>query len=484
MQSAYGIFRDGWMKGINDKKRRCIRSGAATAVCEDSMERTIAAISTPCGVGGISIIRISGADAVEIGARIFSAPVKLKNAESHTMHYGFVNDMNGEHIDRVLVSVMRAPKTYTGEDVVEINAHGGTVVTNRVLAACIEAGAYPAEPGEFTKRAFLNGKLDLSEAEAVIDIINAGNELERKNALGQLEGSLSDKINALRDRLISLSAAMQVAIDYPDEELEDVTRGDIESTIAECRDEVQRLAATSDNGQLIRNGIKTAIAGKPNVGKSSLLNRLSGINRAIVTEVAGTTRDVIEEYISLGGLPLKLMDTAGIHDTKDEIERMGVERSWQSIEGAELVLVLTDAVRGIDDEDMRVIDAVRDKKHIILVNKTDIAHMEDMPEGAICISAKTGEGIAELEAEIRRLYELGGTAADGTPVITNLRHKAALLRASESLDRALVSLRDGMPQDIITIDMNDAMDSLGEITGASVSDDVVAEIFSRFCVGK
>jgi len=455
------------------------------------MERTIAAVATPKGAGGISVIRISGSEAVNIGASVFSRPDEIKNAESHTIHYGFI--VEGEKkIDEVLVSVMRAPKTYTGEDVVEINSHGGVIVTNKVLDAVIKAGAYPAEPGEFTKRAFINGKMDLTRAEAVIDLINAKNELSRKNAFSQLEGSLGDKISGVRQKLVNLAANMQVAIDYPDEDLEDVTRDDIINVLKECRNDIDRLIKSSENGRIVSEGIATAIVGKPNVGKSSLLNMLSGYERAIVTDIAGTTRDIITENVTLDGIPLALFDTAGIHETEDKVEKIGVSRSQWAIENSDLVVMLLDASTDIEAEDREILKSVKDKKHIIAVNKTDKKDNPDknkydeFADGSpiVFISAKNGDGLSDLSEKIKEMFQLGELETENNTVITNMRHKTALYNAFESIKAAVEAMEAGVPQDIITIDMNNAMDSLGEITGATVSEDVVSEIFHRFCVGK
>lgn len=452
------------------------------------MERTIAAIATPYGTGGVSIIRISGSNAFEIAARIFSAPDKIKDAESHTMHHGFICD-DGIRIDEVLISIMKAPHTYTGENVAEINCHGGITVTNKVLELCLKAGAYPAEPGEFTKRAFLNGKMDLSRAEAVIDLINAKNELSRKNAFSQLEGSLGKRIIEVRSGLIELAAKMQVAIDYPDEDLEDVTREDITDTLKMSLEALDKLLRESENGRIVSDGIKTAIVGKPNVGKSSLLNRFSGTERAIVTDIAGTTRDIVTDNVNFYGIPLALFDTAGIHDTDDPVEKIGVSRSKDVIENSDLVIVMLDAVTGIDSADRAVLDQTYGKQRIIAVNKTDKADIKGITSelsdmAVIPISAKTGEGIKEIADEIRHIFNIGAIMSEDNTIITNMRHKTAVRNAADALLRAVEAIECGIPQDLITIDMNTAMDCLGEITGACVSDDVVSEIFHRFCVGK
>ncbi len=455
------------------------------------MNKTIAAISTPPGTGGISVIRISGDDAVKIADRVYSGKTRLCDAPSHTVHYGFIVDENGARIDEVLVTVMRAPKTYTAEDIVEIGAHGGIIVTSRVLDAVIRAGASAAAPGEFTKRAFLNGRIDLSRAEAVIDIINAGNVLAGKNAFKQLEGSLSNEIISLRTSLIDLLARMQVAIDYPDEDLEDITVSEISSELKAALSRVKALIKGADSGKILRDGIRAAIAGKPNVGKSSLLNCLVREERAIVTDIAGTTRDVIEEYASVGGVPLRLFDTAGIRSTDDTVERLGVERSRQSIDAADLVIVVLDATSPLTSDDIDILHATEGKKRVILINKTDVSSKDPVKDlcvpaddPVIRISAKTGAGIDEFSAAVSRMYGLGELEADTSAVITNARHKAALAEAELALSDACFAIDSGIPQDIVTIDINRACDSLGEITGETVTEDVVENIFHNFCVGK
>ena len=443
-------------------------------------ERTIAAVSTPQGTGGIAVIRISGADAVRIADSVFSA--SIKDAASHTVHYGYILDKDGGRLDEVLLTVMLAPRTFTREDTVEISCHGGSTATRAVLNAVIEAGAYPAEPGEFTKRAFLNGRIDLSQAEAVIDVINAKNELSRRNAVAQLGGTLSREIKSVRDALVHLSAEMQVIIDYPDEDLEDVTEGDIEEVCRCSAERIERLISSADGGRIIKEGIRCAIVGKPNVGKSSILNYLAQDERAIVTDIAGTTRDVIEESVSIDGIPLILSDTAGIRETEDTVEKIGVDKSMRYLDAADLVIVVTDAAAGLDDEDRAVLDATKDKKRIVLVNKTDIADGNE--ELGIAVSAATGAGMDRLAAEISRLCKIDEISSENGAVITNMRHKAALITARDALTRASDALAAGMPSDIVSIDIAAAMDALGEITGETVRDSVVDEIFHNFCVGK
>lgn len=451
--------------------------------------RTIAAVSTPMGTGGISVIRISGSNAVKIAASVFKGR-DLTKVPTHTVHYGFIKNKKGEIIDEVLATVMLAPKTFTREDVVEISAHGGAVTTKAVLNAIIETGAYPAEPGEFTKRAFMNGRIDLSQAEAVIDIINAKNELSRRNAVSQLGGSLSREIKSVRDELVHLSAEMQVIIDYPDEDLEDVTVDDIERICSQCAKRINHLIDTSDSGRIIKDGIRTAIVGKPNVGKSSVLNFLARDERAIVTDIAGTTRDVIEESVSINGIPLILSDTAGIHDTEDTVERIGVEKSRRYLDAADLVIIVLDSSRGIDAEDKEVLDASEGKKRIILLNKTDLgdSKIDGVENGGDCavleVSAKTGIGMDELAAEIERLCRLDEINAENGSVITNMRHKAALIGAAEALERSASAIAMGMPTDLVSIDIAMAIESLGEITGETVSESIVNDIFHNFCVGK
>ncbi len=455
------------------------------------MEHTIAAISTPPGKGGVAMIRISGADAVKIADSVYRGRGKLSDAPTHTVHYGHIV-YNGEVIDEVLVTLMRAPRTFTREDVVEVSAHGGTQTAKKVLDAIISSGARLAAPGEFTKRAFLNGRIDLSQAEAVIDIINADNDLSRKNAVTQLGGALSREIQELRDTLVHLAAQMQVIIDYPDEDLADVDISDIEAVCRSVEESTKRLIKSAESGAIIKDGIRAAIVGKPNVGKSSLLNALARYERAIVTDVAGTTRDIIEESINLDGIELILVDTAGIHDTDDAVEKIGVERSKQTLDAADLVIVMLDGSYMIDDDDVSIIKRTRDKKRIILINKNDIGKgkytssviAKANGDRVIEISAKTLEGTDEVRKEIARLYNLGEISSSSSTIITNTRHKEALINADKALLRVLEGINAGMPSDIVSIDINEAIDDLGEITGETVSEAIVKDIFQSFCVGK
>lgn len=454
-------------------------------------DRTIAAIATPIGTGGISVIRLSGDRAIEIADAAFSGKDKLADVPTHTVHYGFITDNGNAKLDEVLVTVMRAPRSYTAEDVVEISTHGGIVTTRGVLNRLIELGAYNAEPGEFTKRAFLNGRIDLSQAEAVIDIINSKTTIERDNALSQAEGGLSGKINDIREALVALAAAMQVIIDYPDEDLEDVTCEDIRNRADEANNKIMKLVSTYENGKIIRDGIKTVIVGRPNVGKSSLLNLLAGEERAIVTDIAGTTRDVIEESVNIDGVRLVLTDTAGIRQTEDAVEKIGVERSLKSIDDADLVIVMLDANSIPGDEEVELLEKTANKKRIVLINKLDIKNSaaverikEISKEEPIEISVKTKDGVDELVSAVKEMYNIGEIGQNGNAAVTNARHFAALVNANEALTRVCDGIDSGMPSDIVSIDVNIAIDALGEITGAVVSDDIVSAVFHNFCVGK
>lgn len=443
---------------------------------------TIAAISTPHGVGGIAVIRVSGNNSVEICDKIFSGREPLSSAPSHTVHYGFIVDSTGEKIDEALVTVMRAPRTFTREDVVEISTHGGFVASRRVLSALFEAGALPAAAGEFTKRAFLNGRIDLTQAEAVIDIINAKTDLAQKNALSQAEGQLKTRIEAIRERLVSLAAAMQVSIDYPDEDLEELTPSQITERLSGIYRDITHIADSAPRGKVLRDGIKTAIIGRPNVGKSSLLNCLAMEERAIVTDIAGTTRDVIEETVDLDGIPLRLLDTAGIRETDDKIELLGVERSLKYISEAELILLVLDSASGLCEEDRRLLSETADKRRIILINKTDLGGSLTL-DGSVPISAKTGAGIDVLAAKIKEIYSLGEIGADSI-TLTNERQLSALFRARDAVSRALDALGGELAQDFAALDINDAIYALGEIDGKTVSEDIVSSVFHNFCVGK
>ncbi len=456
-----------------------------------NLSNTIAAICTPLGTGGVSIIRISGSAAVEIADKLFKASSgkKLCDAPSHTIHHGKIMSSEGSVLDEVLVSVMRAPKTYTGEDVAEINCHGGIFSTKRILEEVLKCGAEHADRGEFTKRAFLNGKTDLCRAEAVIELINSKTALEQSISVNKLGGALSDRINTLRERLLELIAHVQVLIDYPDEELEDLSDEEFLNHLKSIYADTYTLLESSEAGSVIRDGINTAIVGKPNVGKSSLLNLLSGKDRAIVTDIEGTTRDAIEERVTLGGVVLNLTDTAGIRETGDVIEAMGVKRSMEYIEASELIIYMADALSGLDDRDMEIISALRGKKTVALINKSEISSLDDEYilrdkfDYLIKFSVKTREGLSELEAAVKELFELGELNPN-SDIITNARHRDALYKASEAMLSAIGSIENGISIDTTFIDIENAISALGEIVGLTVSEEIVDKIFHSFCVGK
>ena len=452
--------------------------------------QTIAAVATPRGTGGLSVIRVSGIEAFTICDRVFRNPSgkMLQAAETHTIVYGHIVD-GGKTVDEVLASVMKAPHTFTGENTVEISCHGGITVTDAVLSAVLKNGAVLAGPGEFTKRAFLNGRLDLSQAEAVIDVINSDSALALESANLQLEGRLSGEIASVRDDLLNRIAQLNAAADFPEEDIDELGIGELRSSLVLSKERLEGLLASSGRGKLIRDGINTAIIGKPNVGKSSLLNALAEEKRAIVTDIAGTTRDVIEERISIGPVCLNVFDTAGIRHTEDVIEAMGIDKSREYLAKAELVLFLLDAETGITEEDIAIADELSEKKVILVTNKTDSAPTPDCSQlnlaaPVIAISAKKGAGLEQLSDAILRLFNLGKLSQDNTPVVTNLRHKQSLAHAARYLTDAITAIDNQIPPDLVVIDLTNAVTALGEITGQTVSEETVDKIFSRFCLGK
>ena len=450
---------------------------------------TIAAIATPHGTGGISVIRVSGDESISICDKIFKSKSgkKLKDVKTHTIHYGNIV-LNDEIIDEVLVSVMRAPNTFTREDTVEINCHGGLLVTEKVLLATLSAGASLASAGEFTKRAFLNGRIDLSQAEAVIDVINSPSALALSVAANQVGGALSSDINALRDTILEILAQINVTVDYPEEDIDDVEKNILIDKLEDAKKKISDLLDTSHRGKLIKDGINTVICGKPNVGKSSILNLLARDSRAIVTDIAGTTRDVIEERIKLGNVVLNVYDTAGIRNTDDTIESLGIDKSRECIKNAELVLFVCDSVSGIEEADKEIFETLSGKNVIIIFNKSDvnIQNTDGLFSGykKINLSAKTGDGLDELSSVIEEMFNLGKISAKDTNAITNLRHKEALSAAYTSISAAIDALYSFTPYDIVSIDLTDCASFLGEITGKTVSDEIVDKIFARFCLGK
>ncbi len=451
---------------------------------------TIAAISTPMGVGGIAIVRMSGESSIEIADKIFKGKRKLSNVSSHTIHYGNICDDLGNVIDEVMVSVMKAPNTYTREDVVEINCHGSVYGARRVLEELLKNGASLATGGEFTKRAFLNGRIDLSSAEAVIDIINSKTSRAHTLGVNQLGGRLSRKIDEIRNDLLSLTAHLQALLDFPEEGLEPFEENEYYDILTSVRQKICTLIDTADKGKIIRDGIETVIAGKPNVGKSSLLNLLSGTDRAIVTDIEGTTRDSIEEYVYMEDVALKVIDTAGIRNTGDRVEKIGVEKSKSLIESASLVIFVLDALTPPDENDMIIRDLVKDKKTIVLINKSEgkiTPGIKDIVKGfqyVIEFSVKEEKGVKELGDIIKKLFDLGELDGENNDAIINMRHKEALFKAKESVSSAINTLDMGLSADMTFIDVENAISSLGEITGITVSEEIVDSIFHKFCVGK
>lgn len=452
---------------------------------------TIAAIATPVGEGGISIIRISGSNSLDIVDKIFKAKnnKSILDMKSYTMRYGYiVND--GDIIDEVIVSFMKGPKSFTSEDIVEINCHGGVVSTNKVLDSVIRFGARLAEPGEFTKRAFLNGRIDLSQAEAVIDIIRAKTDLSMKSALAQSQGLLSREINKLKEHLLNALALIEYDVDFTEDEEEpdETIPIRVEENLVESIDKINKLIVNAEEGKILREGLNMVIIGKPNVGKSSLLNYLLQEKRAIVTDIPGTTRDVIEEYINLDGIPVKIVDTAGIRETEDIVEKIGVEKSKEKIDEADLVVLMLDISRDFEEQDREIVNYIKDKKHIVLLNKVDLDYKINRDslidlENILEVSIRNDEGIEAFKDKIKELF-FGGKLQSESIIISNTRHKEALYRAKENCELALMSVRKNEFLDLISIYVTSGLKALGEITGSEIEEDLVNKIFSEFCVGK
>ncbi len=481
-------------QGVEWRFFYCLKGGSGELAANTITEYdTIAAISTPPGEGAISIVRLSGEEALQIAQSIFSGK-ELTKVESHTINYGhIINPRTKQEIDEVMVSVMRAPKTFTRENVVEINCHGGIVATNEILQLLLSNGARLAEPGEFTKRAFLHGRIDLSQAEAVMDLIRAKTDRSMKVALNQLDGNLSQLIRNLRQDILDVLAQVEVNIDYPEyDDVEEITTRLLKEKAQDTKARIEQLLQTAKQGKVLREGLATAIIGKPNVGKSSLLNHLLHEDKAIVTDVAGTTRDVIEEYVNVRGVPLKLVDTAGIRETSDKVEKIGVERSKKAIEQADLVMLVLNQSEPLTVEDQQLIDLTKDKKRIVLLNKVDLPSKIDftqltkeIDEGELLnISVLKNEGINKLEEKIAKLFFGGIENSQTTIMVTNARHIGLLNQARDSLDSVLSGIEANMPVDLIQIDMTNCWDLLGEITGDSYQDELLTQLFSQFCLGK
>lgn len=453
---------------------------------------TIAAITTPLGESGIGAVRISGPDAYAVGDKIFKSKsaVPLKERRDRSIQYGTIVDENGTCIDEVLALIMKGPHSYTAEDVLEIQCHGGREALESILQLILRSGARMANPGEFTERAFVNGRIDLAQAEAVMDVIQAKSRAGLTSAVSQLEGRLSKVINKTRKDLTELVTRLEVMIDYPEEDLEDIAVPDVSGALQEMQEKLQHMLEESQNGRMIRDGVMAAIAGTPNAGKSSLLNRLLQEERAIVTDVPGTTRDVLEEWITLRGVPVCLVDTAGIRETDDTVEKIGVSRARRYLDQADIILAVIDGSRPLTDEDKDILQSAADKNVIIVLNKTDLPSVmtsQDLSTYGfpICpISASTGDGLEELKDRLLQEVLKGGFTDGPSALLTNTRHIELVRQSAEALERARQSLQDGMPLDCAVIDIRQAWDTLGSITGDTVHDDIVEEIFSRFCLGK
>ena len=457
------------------------------------IDDTIAAIATAPGEGGIGIIRISGEKSLQVAQSIFKSKSgkMIKDYNARTLIYGTVVD-NEKVIDEVLVAYMKGPNSYTAEDVIEINCHGGFISVKKILELILSKGVRLAEAGEFTKRAFLNGRIDLSQAEAIIDVIKSKTDMAHEVAQSQLEGSLAKKIKDLRMNVTEVLAHLEVSIDFAEEDVEEITYQTLEEKALDLRNEIKKLYDTAESGKILRDGLKTVIVGKPNVGKSSLLNSILGENRAIVTDIAGTTRDVIEEFVNIKGIPLKIFDTAVIRETEDVVEKIGVEKSRESFSTADLVIMVLDASRKLSEEDMEILESLKNKKTIVLLNKMDLEPQIELEkieefvnsEDIIKISALKHQGIEELQDKIEAMVYHGSVKNSSNLMITNSRHKDALFKAYESINDAISAIEQRMPYDFIEVDFKNIWDYLGYINGDTVQEDLLDTIFSNFCIGK
>lgn len=456
---------------------------------------TIAAISTAPAIGGIGIVRMSGKECFDVLEKIFKPknPETIENIAGYRIKYGtIVNHETNRVVDEVLVSYFKCPKSYTAENMCEINSHGGIVVIREILELCLKNGAELAKPGEFTERAFLNGRIDLAQAEAIIDIINAKSTREAQESANQLEGYLSRKINEIREKIMDIMVNIEANIDYPEYDVEEVSNKDAENKLKEIENELIKLSKTFENGKILKEGVKIAIIGSPNAGKSSLLNSMLKEERAIVTDIAGTTRDIIEEQISIEGIPFKVIDTAGIRDAKDKIEQIGIEKSKKAANEADVILAVFDSSVPLNDEDREILNLLKHKKSIIVLNKTDLKQIvnneckeiQDVNTEVINISLKNNEGLERIYESLVKMFNLNQINLDNELTITNIRHQELINKAIESTRIALNDLNNSMPIDIISINIKEILEHLGEITGDNVSEDIIKSIFAKFCLGK
>ena len=435
---------------------------------------------------------MSGKNCFEILDKIFVQKNKkdIKDIPGYTIKYGHIKNKNNEIVDEVLVSYFKEPKSYTTENMCEINSHGGNIVMKQILELCIENGAELAEPGEFTKRAFLNGRIDLSQAEAVIDVINAKTKIETKESINQLQGYLSKRISNIRKKLIDMMVDIDANIDYPEYDLEDVSYNKATQELTDIYNDLNKLEKSFDNGKIIKNGIKVAIIGKPNAGKSSLLNAMLKEERAIVTEYEGTTRDTIEEFLEIDGIPIRIIDTAGIRNAKDEVEKIGIKKAKEVAETADLIIAIFDITKKLDEEDKKILDIIGNKKSIIVLNKIDLVDKVNIPEeilkyeNIIEMSALNKQGIEEMYNKIAELFKFNDIEEDNSFIITNIRHKELIKKANKNIEDAINTLKNNLPIDIISINIKDALENLGNITGENVSENIINEIFKKFCLGK
>ena len=455
---------------------------------------TIAAISTPLGYGGIGIIRISGKDAFNVVEKIFK-PKNEKNKEikGYNMKYGNIFDSKGKNIDEVLVTYFVSPKSFTTENMCEINSHGGPIIVKRILELCLNNGARLAEPGEFTKIAFMNGRIDLTQAEAIIDMINSKTRKEQDASMKQLEGELSREINEIRDLIMQKMVDIEASIDYPEYDIEEVSKENLRQMLIEVEDRLKTLHNSFENGKMIKDGIKMAIIGKPNAGKSSLLNAILKEERAIVTELEGTTRDIIEEFVVIEGIPVKVVDTAGIrNETKDKIEEIGIKKAKEMAKNADLVIYMLDSTKELDEEDNEILKTIEQKKAIIILNKQDLQpvispkteELIRINKPIIQMSALKREGIESLYSKIAEMFNLGEIEIDDSITVTNERHKEIIKNVLENTQESIATIDNNLPVDITTVSIKQMLDGLGEITGTTASEDIINDIFKKFCLGK